>query len=54
MLVIIGIVNFGRDILNTNYIAHIRKIDRQPQPLQIHLMETAVIAKALLKNLNLK
>jgi len=37
--------------LNTNYIAHIRKTDKQPQPLQTHLAETAAITKALMGNL---
>ena len=39
--------------MNTNYIAHIRKTDKQLQPLQTHLTETAAIAKALASKLGL-
>ena len=39
--------------MNTNYIAHIRKTDKQPQLLQTHLTETAAIAKALASKLGL-
>ena len=37
--------------MNTNYIAHIRKTDKQSQSLQNHLTETAAIAKALASKL---
>ena len=39
--------------MNFNYIAHVRKVDGQPQFLQTHLTETAEIAKSLAAKLDL-
>jgi len=39
--------------VNFNYIAHVRKVDGQPQFLQTHLTETAEIAKSLAAKLDL-
>ena len=39
--------------MNFDYIAHVRKADRQPQFLQTHLTETAEIAKLLAAKLDL-
>ena len=40
--------------MNFDYIAHIRKSDQKPQPLQTHLTEAAAIAKLLATKLNLE
>jgi len=40
--------------VNFDYIAHIRKSDQKPQPLQTHLTEAAAIAKLLATKLNLE
>ena len=39
--------------MNFNYIAHVRKSDKEPQSLQTHLTETAEIAKLLAAKLDL-
>lgn len=39
--------------MNFDYIAHVRKVDGQPQFLQTHLTETAEIAKSLAAKLDL-
>ena len=41
-------------MLKDPYIAHLRKSDGQIQSVQAHLKETAVLAKAFAKKLNLE